>query len=570
MNTITYNGCIAPENDLFKLEISDTGFPVQMYASSTGKYSTIQHNNSILNQADIRVHIDNIDFGQTTTTVYCNSANLLASNIKFDDIYYYYKWPLARQANIAIDGILTTNKDNNFVYINDNNQHTISYQDDLGNILQTETLITPFPVFINKDYIDIFANNPLFSSNTYSVSQKNDSLVVVFNKANVSVIAVDASIFDVQVSLDDFYPWISYFPFYVSMTVDGSTILKYDYSSTYPTIKTINGIKNYFYPNQCRLFDYTGSDLIYFRENKFYTYITYVGFMPTSYNNTSYPRKLDFVVTVQDIVLYISSQGGYIDSNIANLGNPYGLGLYSYGVYGGPSSDEPSFDFGTIVVPTISDTTIFSSNAIVKNPLNLDFNINNIKPALINNQVIFEDTIKSIDKNISKKILPRYFLLSANNSKHIFQNIVGQKVEYLTPFIFINSDRKSDTIFTFDISGFSQAIDSNIGSLLSTYVYDYTQNNPTKDLLLKYKSFVDTQFNYKLNIDNIFIFVSNDRNTFVPIGQYYYTGSIDNTLSTLTIRFETNILSQYSYLTLGFLDNLDSTKFILSKNILEL
>jgi hypothetical protein len=148
--------------------------------------------------------------------------------------------------------------------------------------------------------------------------------------------------------------------------------------------------------------------------------------------------------------------------------------------------------------------------------------------------------------------------------------IVGQPIQTLPLFSFIYGKQISVVDFAFDISQFSTAIDTTDGQLLASFVYDYTQVNNTSTFLNAFLPYTDGSWHYTLDVNQLYLFASADKNTFVVIDPVNYSGSIDSILSTLTIHFTTDILDGYSYLTIGYLDSLDSTNYILSKNILEL
>lgn len=148
--------------------------------------------------------------------------------------------------------------------------------------------------------------------------------------------------------------------------------------------------------------------------------------------------------------------------------------------------------------------------------------------------------------------------------------IVGQPIEILSLFSFIQGRQISAVDYSWDLSGLSPAIDSTTGQLAVAYLYDYTQTNNTSTFLNQFRGYTEEAIHYVLDINSLYLFGSEDKTTFTVIDPINYTGSLDSTLSTLSIHFTTSVLLGYSYLTIGYLDSLDSTNYILSKNILEL
>lgn len=401
--TIKYGGFVAPENDMFKPEISTQGFPIKLFASNSPQYSSIESWNSELNQLDIRVSISEIDFGPRFTRVYSNSANLLVTDTFFLDVndnkvWYYYKWPLnIPGGSVLVDGVPWPNIDHNFVYLTDNNQHTISYYDQMGDIIYEEDNIIPYPVFIHKDRIDL-EGIKILDSRDYTIQVENQTLLITYSKPNLQITPVDACVFDLEVNFEYFYPKLTYWPFYVIINVSDDEILTFDYSTVDSQIKIINGVNTYVYSNIFTLFDYDNTYLISFRESKYNSYQAYIGFLPTEDTDGTYSKSSTFVVTVNDRLVW-SSLDQFIDPDITiNSGN----GTWTW--------------TGPPPAPTLNPHAIFSNKSIVKNPLALDYLITNLKPALVKEPTIIEDKIRSVDQNIAKKALPRYFLIQSVES----------------------------------------------------------------------------------------------------------------------------------------------------------
>ncbi len=512
---ITYSAFLAPENNLFELEKGDTNHPLEFYATEEDKYSVGIEYLDDLDQIDVRTIVQTISKGSKYTTVYTNSANLLATDVQFNNEWYYFKTP-----KIGINPSIST-YDNNFVYFKTADEIEVSYTNNLGVVTYTST-IKPIPIFLPEDYIGLASIYNL-DNKTYSVGKSQDLLAIKYSKPGVHVDLINRSVFEFEIKSQEFYPQIEYRPFLIKL-VKGADIYEYDYSRITPTIeKYLVEDEQIFYDTIFKLFDYKRESIVDFRDNKYNAYTAFIGFKPTRVNSTSYDRELVYRVLVNGNTVYESTG---VDSSV-----------------------------------------VWSSNVIKKNPPNLSYLIQNNKPALIKDSTTIKDLIPFIDEKIYKQSLPEVFYVSSNPKQLNFFNIVGQRVRYLTPGIDIGGWQESNHVFRFNVENYQDIVDPVTEQEDSSLVFDYSVNTATKNRLLVWKEAIDQTFDSRLHLKDLYLFASTDGNEYIPISKYHYDISIDNTISNLTAVVLTDILDSFNYLKIGFLKE---TTQILSASRIEL
>lgn len=501
MPNITYSALLAPENDLFKTEISTAGFPLKIYRTQNPRYSTVELVNSQLNQLDIRVTIFDIVNTSTATKVVCNSANLLASDVKFDDEYYYFRHKRDTSFNfLFVDGVEYTAYDANFIYFKEAGTYEIVYKTG-----QTTTLTVsaePKPVFLNRDYKHLSTLYNL-DNRYFKVGKLKDNLEVVFNKPDVRVIAVEANIFSTYVEGDSNYPTIFYHPFRTRVIDSEAATYLYDFADVEPTIVDFEGETQYFYKTHFYLFDFERTGVIDFPEDKYETYDCFVGFDTT---------KAYFAVFIDGSFIYL------------------------------PEEDT---------LEDLDTDVVFPYTCIKKNRIEVDIFRDNFKNAVIVDKELVKDGIQTITADIQKGLLPSFFYLSDNRKDFTFQNIPGQEIKDLNSFLYIEGFKVSDSIFKFDISSLTPFIDTETGELDTDLIFDYTASSDIKDYLEAWKPFTEAKFDYTLDIEDFYLYMSEDGIEFTKIEQSNYDMSINSTVTELTINLDNIDISEYNHVAIG-------------------
>lgn len=489
MTRITYNAFIALENDLFEPQIDLTNtvqqFPVVVYHTGVDRYNLDIKVNTDINQPDIRVNVTQILNTSRTTIVTANSAKVFASDIQFEGVYYYFKYPIPNGTNVVqIDGVVTTNKDSHFVYFTNNLEHDLTFD-------TTKVRITPYPVFICQNYVGL---NSIISldNKTYAISLVNGRMILTYNVPNLSIVTPNVSIFELDIINNLDRPLVQYDPFYVLHEVNG-IVYTYDYSRITPVLAA--GI--YTYNNQFNL-------------------------LPIDFDQTQY--------SYFDVFCGFGSNG-----NITTT-------IYD--------------DIGLVINQVTDQTILFSRFAVEKNPVNVDYLFENLKPAMIIDKTIV-GTRMAFDSTAYKYCQPIPIYLTQNgvdSSIKGFAPIPGQLTyKNLSSFLCIEGYRLNTTTFKFDISSYTNYIDISTGQLVTGYVLDYTTVTPITTYFNYFKSFIEARVNYPVNIDNFRLFGSIDGIAFTTIDESHYSGSINSSISELTIKFLDTAYTSYNYISIGFL-----------------
>lgn len=501
MKKVTYSAHIGQENDLFKPTKISSSFPIAAYKTVEDKYKIDYQLDERLNQADIPVEVSGIEHAISKTKVYANSANILAT----DRPGYFFKTPKIHPV-VYIDGALYQETDANFIYLKTDAKITINYLNPDLTPLLTST-VNPVPMFIFEGRKDL-QNIINLDNRTYSIGKSKKELVITYSKPNVQISSENRSVLDIKIFNQDDYPLVEYAPFLIQMNFNGN-IYEYDYSRVKTTIKKNGSAETYFFENIFRLFDYHLNDLVAFRQNKYPSFNAFIGFKPTTTNSTKNPRNLIHVVRVNGEFIY---------------------------------QDESPID----------DSILFSATLAKKNIVEKEWYIENTRPALIEGYQLNKDLIGKITNQIYKESLPQAYYV-ANKPKNIsFQNIIGQSVKTLNPFIDIQGSQIDDNYFQFDLSSIGTLFDVSNQEVVDDLIFDYSVPSALVDRLNSWKKFIDKNYFYSGFLSDFYLFGSVDNNEYNWIDRYNYSLSIDSNISKLTVRVNTDILQQFTSIKIGF------------------
>jgi len=235
MPQINYDITIGPKYDMFGLIESNSDNPILTVdnKSSTFKTKSIHDSEGLSFIGQIFKEVSSIRKTKITT----NTLEVLLSDIKKEEVYYFYKILKKKITNvkILIDDKEPELEDALFIYLNKDSS-IVSYLDlDDKIIWKGEQEV--FPVFIWENETN--QNNIIKIDNKkFSFRREREDIVISTSKPNTHAIIKDGSIFGIDMNKDDCF---SISPFIMNRTLEdiNKSFLEYDYSVVIPNKKTI-------------------------------------------------------------------------------------------------------------------------------------------------------------------------------------------------------------------------------------------------------------------------------------------------------------------------------------------